>query len=62
MPTLDLDNAVRLATIELPSKEETRSTPRVHAVQPKEEEEGVEAVAQNQPFRPKRFQQQNQQN
>ncbi len=62
MPTLDLDTAVRLATIELSSKEEARSTPRVHTVQPEEEDEGVEAVTQNQPFRPKRFQQQPLQN
>jgi hypothetical protein len=62
MPTFNLDTAVRLATIELCSKEEARSTPQVHAVQPEEEEEGVEAVTQNQAYHPKRFQQQPQQN
>jgi hypothetical protein len=39
MPTLDLDTAVRLATIKLRSKEDARSTPRVHAVQPEEEDQ-----------------------
>jgi hypothetical protein len=59
MPTLDLDTAVRLATIGLHSKEEARSMPKVHAVQPVEEDDGVEVVTQNQPYC--NFQQQNQQ-
>ena len=47
METLDLDTAVRLATIELRSKEETKSTSRVNPVQqPDEEDDVVEAVAQ----------------
>jgi hypothetical protein len=62
MPTLDLDTAVRLATIKLCSKEEAKSAPRVHAFQPEEEDEGVEAAIQNQAYRPKKFLQQNQQN
>ncbi len=37
MPALDLDTAVRLATIELRSKEEAKSTPRVQDVQQEEE-------------------------
>jgi hypothetical protein len=37
MPTLDLDTAVRLATIELRSKEEAKSTPTIQAVQQEEE-------------------------
>jgi hypothetical protein len=49
MPTLDLDTAVRLATIELSSKEEARSTPRVHAVQPKEEDEGHKGSPKTRP-------------
>ncbi len=48
IPTLDLDTEVRLATIELCSKEEARSAPRVYAVQ--EEEEGVEEVTENQAY------------
>jgi hypothetical protein len=59
MQTLDLDTAVRLATIVLHSKDEVKATPRIQAVQQEEEEDGVEAVTQN---RPKKFFQQNQQN
>jgi hypothetical protein len=45
--TLDLDTAVRLATIELRSKEEAKSGPKINPVQqPEEEEDAVEAVAQ----------------
>jgi hypothetical protein len=47
METLDLDTAVRLATIELRSKEEAKATSRINPVQqPEEEEDAVEAVAQ----------------
>jgi hypothetical protein len=57
IPTLDLDTAVRLATIKAHSKEEAKSAPRVLEVQPEEYEEGVEAVTQNTACRPKKFQQ-----
>jgi hypothetical protein len=56
MPTLDL--AVRLATIELRSKDEARSTSRIQTV-PQEEEDGVEAISKN---RQKKFTPSNQQN
>jgi hypothetical protein len=47
METLDLDTAVRLATIELRSKEETKATSKINPVQqPDEEEDAVEAVTQ----------------
>jgi hypothetical protein len=60
METLDLDTAVRLATIELRSKEEAKSTSRINPVQqPEEEEDVVEAVAQS---RPKKFVPQGQRN
>jgi hypothetical protein len=59
MPTLDLDTAVRLATIELRSKDEAKSTSRIQAVQQEEEEEGVEAITLN---RHKKFTPSNQQN
>jgi hypothetical protein len=59
MHTLDLDTAVHLATVELCSKDEARGTTHIQAVQPDEEEDGVDAVAQN---RQKKFFPQNQQN
>jgi len=59
MQTLDLDTAVRLATIELRSKDEARGNSRIQAVQQEEEEEGVATVIQN-PH--KKFFPQNQQN
>jgi len=59
MQTLDLDTAVRLATIELCSKDEARGNSRIQAVQQDEEEEGVDIVTQN---RQKKFFPQNQQN
>jgi hypothetical protein len=59
MHTLDLDTAVRLAMIELHSKDEARGTTSIQAVQQDEEEDGVEAVAQN---CQKKFFPQNQQN
>jgi hypothetical protein len=43
MPTLDLDIAVLLATIELHSKDEARSNSRIQAVQQEDREEGVNA-------------------
>jgi hypothetical protein len=57
--TLDLNTAVYLATIELCSKDEARGTTRIQAVQQDEEEDGVEAVAQN---HQKKFFPKNQQN
>ncbi len=59
MHTLDLDTAVRLATIKLHSKDEARGTSRIQAVQQEEDEDNVEAVTQN---RQKKFYPQNQQN
>jgi hypothetical protein len=60
MHSLDLDTAVRLATIELRSKDEARSGARINPVQqPEEEEDIVEAVTQN---RQKKFYPQAQQN
>jgi hypothetical protein len=60
MHSLDLDTAVRLATIELRSKDEARSGSRINPVQqPEEEEDVVEAVTQN---RQKKFYPQAQQN
>jgi hypothetical protein len=47
MGTLDLDTAVCLAMIELRSKDEARSTSRIQAVQPEEDEDNVEAGTQN---------------
>ncbi len=48
MHSLDLDTAVRLATIELQSKDEARSGARINPVQQLEEEEDVvEGVTQN---------------
>jgi hypothetical protein len=59
MHTLDLDTAVRLATIELRSKDEARGTSKIQAVQQEEEADNVEAIAQN---RQKKFTLSNQQN
>jgi hypothetical protein len=59
MHTLDLDTAVRLATIELRSKDEARGTSRIQAVQQEEDKDNVEAVTQN---RQKKFYPPNQQN
>jgi hypothetical protein len=59
MHTLDLDTAVRLATIELRSKDEAQGTSRIEAVQQEEDEDNVEVVTQN---RQKKFYPQNQQN
>jgi len=61
MHSLDLDTAVRLATIELRSKDEARSGAKINPVQQSEEEEDVvEAVTQNRPQ--KKFYPQSQQN
>ena len=57
--TLDLDTAVRLATIKICSKDEARGASRIQAVQPEQEEDNVEAVTQN---RQKKFYPQNQPN
>jgi hypothetical protein len=59
MHTLDLDTAVRLATIELRSKDEARGTSKIQAVQQEEEDDNVEAITQN---RQKKFTPSNQQN
>jgi len=59
METLDLDTAVRLATIELRSKEEAKVTSRINPVQQPEEEDAVEAVTQ---ARQRKFVPQNQRN
>ncbi len=59
MHTLDLDTAVRLAMIELHSKDEARGTSRNQAVQQEEEEDNVEAISQN---RQRKFTPCNQQN
>jgi hypothetical protein len=56
MHSLDLDTAVRLATVELRSKDEARTNPRIQAVN--DEEEELDAVTQN---RQKKFYPQNQQ-
>ncbi len=47
MHSLDLDTAVRLATIELRSKDEARGTSRIQAVQKEKDKDNVEAVTQN---------------
>jgi hypothetical protein len=59
MHTLDLDTAVRLATIKLRTKDEARGTSRIQAVQQEKDENNVKAVAQN---RQKKFYPQTQQN
>jgi hypothetical protein len=59
MPTLDLDTAVRLATIKLRSKDEAKTTWRIQAIQQDAEEDGVEAITQN---HQKKFTPSNQQN
>ena len=57
--TLDLDTAVRLATIELRSREESKGSSKIQAVQQDEQDDNVEAITQN---RQKRFTPSNQQN
>jgi hypothetical protein len=60
MHTLDLDTAVRLATLELRSKDEPKTGSRINPVQqPEEEEDVIEAVTQT---RQKKFYPQAQQN
>jgi hypothetical protein len=59
MHTLDLDTAVRLATIKLRSKDEAKGTSKIQVVQQEEEEDNVEAITQN---RQKKFTPSNQQN
>jgi hypothetical protein len=60
MHTLDLDMAVRLATIELRSKDEAKTGSRINSVQQQEEDDDViEAVTQT---RQKKFYPQAQQN
>ncbi len=57
--TLDLDTVVRLATIELRSKDESKGSSKIQAVQIQDEDENVEAITQN---RQKKFTPSNQQN
>jgi hypothetical protein len=57
--TLDLDTAVRLATIELRSRDESKGSSKIQAVQQDEQDDNVEAITQN---RQKRFTPSNQQN
>jgi hypothetical protein len=47
MHTLDLDTAVRLATIELRSKDEARGASKIQAVHQEEEDKNVEAISPN---------------
>jgi hypothetical protein len=47
MHTLDLDTAVRLATIELRSKDEARGASKIQAIQQGDKEDNVEAISQN---------------
>ena len=57
--TLDLDTAVRLATIELRSRDESKGSSKIQAVQQDEQDDNVEAITQN---RQQRFAPSNQQN
>jgi len=57
--TLNLDTAVRLATIELRSREESKGSSKIQAVQQDEQDDNVEAITQN---RQQRFAPSNQQN
>ena len=56
--TLDLDTAVRLATIELRSRDESKGSSKIQAVQQDEQDDNVEAITQN---RQQRFAPSNQQ-
>jgi hypothetical protein len=56
---LDLNTAVRLATIELRSKDENKPPSKIQAVQQEEEDDNVEAITQN---RQKKFTPSNTQN
>ena len=47
MHTLDLDMAVRLATIELRSKDEAKGSSKIQAVQQEDEVHNIEAISQN---------------
>jgi hypothetical protein len=47
MHTLNLDTAVRLATIELRSKDEAKGSSKIQAVQQEDEEDNIEAISQN---------------
>jgi hypothetical protein len=59
LETLELNTAVRLATIELRSKDENKSSSKIQAVQQEEEDDNVEAITQN---RQKKFTPSNTQN
>jgi hypothetical protein len=61
MHLLDLDTAVRLATVELRSKDEAKAQPRIQAVQQDEEEENIEAISQNKSRNFSSYQNRNQQ-
>jgi hypothetical protein len=56
---LDLNTAVRLATIELRSKDENKASSKIQAVQQEDEDDNVEAITQN---RQKKFTPSNTQN
>ena len=62
--TLDLDTAVRLATIELRSRDESKGSSKIQAVQQDEQDDNVEAITQNrqQRFAPSNQQSRGQQN
>ncbi len=47
MHTLDLDTAVRLAIIELRSKDEAKGSSKIQALQQEDEEEPIEAISHN---------------
>jgi len=49
MHMLDLDSAVCLATIELRSKDESKSQPKIQAVQQEEDDDNIEAISQGKP-------------
>jgi hypothetical protein len=47
MHTLNLDTAVRLATIELRSKDEAKGSSKIQAIHQEDEEDNIEAISQN---------------
>jgi hypothetical protein len=57
--TLDLDTAVRLATIELRSRDESKGSSKIQAVQQEDQDDTIEAITQN---RQRKFTPSNQQN
>jgi hypothetical protein len=57
--TLDQDTAVRMATIELRSRDESKGSSKIQAVQQDDQDDNVEAISQS---RQKKFTPSNQQN